>query len=61
MAFHPVQPALPLLMASVLPFLLRQLRIIAGDDARHPVMIFHADSRMASRRLAEPDRETCLE
>jgi hypothetical protein len=37
MAFHPVQPVLLLLMASVLPFLLRQLRIIAGDDARLPV------------------------
>ena len=33
-ASHPVQPVRPQLMTSLLPFLLRQLRIIAGDGAR---------------------------
>jgi hypothetical protein len=52
MASRLVQPARLLPTTSLLPFLLRQPRIIASKGTRLPAkeMMFHAGSRVASRR-----------
>lgn len=51
MASHIVPPARPLSTASLLPFSLRQAKILPGNGARFPPeMILHDESCVASRQ-----------